>query len=131
MRYINLVHGQQTHTSHSMIFTLNNSILMVIYTGTGNMGPMEPQELVGYLQEALGRSYHKGEAIVGIILAGMGKDPDCLTSRDCNHLLLSVEPFIKNPRDLEHIRNMLAGGRAPVVNAFSATQNRRRGAKGG
>ena len=104
---------------------------MVIYTGTSNMGPMEPQELVGYLQEALGRSYHKGEAIVGIILAGMGKDPECLTSRDCNHLLLSVEPFIKDRRDLEHIRNMLAGGRAPVVNAFAATQPRGKGRRGG
>jgi len=88
---------------------------------------MEPQELVQYLEEALGRSYHKGEAIVGIILAGMGKDPDCLTSRDCSHLLMSVEPFIKNPRDLEHIRTLLAGGRAPTVNAFTATNVRKRG----
>jgi len=88
---------------------------------------MEPQELVQYLEEALGRSYHKGEAIVGIILAGMGKDPDCLTSRDCSHLLMSVEPFIKNPRDLEHIRTLLAGGRAPTVNAFAATNVRKRG----
>ena len=88
---------------------------------------MEPQELVQYLEEALGRSYHKGEAIVGIILAGMGKDPDCLTSRDCSHLLMSVEPFIKNPRDLEHIRTLLAGGRAPAVNAFTATNVRKRG----
>ncbi len=88
---------------------------------------MEPQELVQYLEEALGRSYHKGEAIVGIILAGMGKDPDCLTSRDCSHLLMSVEPFIKNPRDLEHVRTLLAGGRAPTVNAFTATNVRKRG----
>lgn len=88
---------------------------------------MEPQELIQYLEEALGRSYHKGEAIVGIILAGMGKDPDCLTSRDCSHLLMSVEPFIKNPRDLEHIRTLLAGGRAPTVNAFTATNVRKRG----
>ncbi len=109
-----------------MIFTMDNSILMVIYTVSSYMGPMEPQELVGYLEEALGRNYHKGEAIVGIILAGMGKDPECLTSRDCNHLLMSVEPFIKNPRDLEHIRNLVNGGRAPTVNAFTATHNRPR-----
>ncbi len=100
---------------------------MVIYTGIPNVGPMEPQDLVEYLEEALGRSYHKGEAIVGIILAGMGKDPDCLTSRDCTQLLVSVEPFIKNPRDLEHIRTLLAGGRAPGVNAFTATNARKRG----
>ena len=92
---------------------------------------MEPQELVDYLEQALSRSYHKGEAIVGIILAGMGKDPDCLTSRDCSHLLMSVEPFIKDPRDLKHIRNLLAGGRAPTVNAFTATQARRRGPQKG
>ena len=49
---------------------------MVIYTVISNMVLMEPQDLVDYLEEALGRSYHKGEAIVGIILAGMGKDPD-------------------------------------------------------
>jgi hypothetical protein len=104
---------------------------MVIYTDTSNMGSMEPQELVGYLEEALGRSYHKGEAIVGIILAGMGKDPECLTSKDCNHLLMSVEPFIKNPKDLEHIRRLVNGGRAPAVNAFTATQSRRKGIQSG
>jgi hypothetical protein len=92
---------------------------------------MEPQDLVDYLEEALGRSYHKGEAIVGIILAGMGKDPDCLTTGDCNQLLLSVEPFIKNPRDLEHIRTLLHGGRAPGVNAFTATNARKRGQQTG
>ncbi|NIP34193.1 MAG: hypothetical protein GWN18_04650 [Thermoplasmata archaeon] len=61
----------------------------------------------------------------------MGKDPDCLTSRDCNQLLVSVEPFIKNPRDLEHIRTLLAGGRAPSVNAFTATNARKRGQQTG
>jgi hypothetical protein len=104
---------------------------MVIYTGIPNMVPMEPQDLVDYLEEALGRSYHKGEAIVGIILAGMGKDPDCLTSRDCTQLLVSVEPFIKNPRDLEHIRTLLAGGRAPGVNAYTAMNVRKRGPQTG
>ena len=104
---------------------------MVIYTVISIMGPMEPQNLVDYLEEALGRSYHKGEAIVGIILAGMGKDPECLTSRDCNQLLLSVEPFIKNPRDLEHIKTLLAGGRAPGVNAFTAINARNRGPQTG
>jgi hypothetical protein len=114
-----------------MIFKLNNPILMVIYTVISNRGLMEPQDLVDYLEEALGRSYHKGEAIVGIILAGMGKDPDCLTSRDCNQLLVSVEPFIKNPRDLEHIRTLVAGGRAPGVNAYTATNARKRGPQTG
>jgi hypothetical protein len=104
---------------------------MVIYMVISIGGSMEPQELVGYLEEALGRSYHKGEAIVGIILAGMGKDPECLTSRDCNQLLVSVEPFIKNPRDIEHIKTLLAGGRAPGVNAFMATNIRKRGPQTG
>ena len=95
------------------------------------MESMEPQELVKYLEEALSRNYHKGDAIVGIILAGMGKDPDCLTSRDCSHLLMSVEPFIKDPRDLKHIRSLLAGGRAPVVNAYAATRSRKKGPQTG
>lgn len=95
------------------------------------MGSMEPQELINYLEEALSRSYHKGEAIVGIILAGMGKDPDCLTSKDCSHLLLSVEPFIKDQRDLRHIRSLMEGGRAPPVNAFNATHTRKRGPQSG
>lgn len=92
---------------------------------------MEPQELVGYLQEALGRSYYKGEAILGIILAGMGKDPECLTSADCRHLLKSVEPFIKDPSDLEHVRSLIGGGRAPLVNAFKATHTRPNGHQSG
>jgi hypothetical protein len=92
---------------------------------------MEPQELVGYLQDALNKSYHKGEAILGILLAGMGKDPECLTSRDCAQLLMSVEPFIKNKTDLTHLRSLVNGGRAPVVNAFKATQTRRKGPQSG
>ena len=104
---------------------------MVIYMEIGNIGLMEPQELVGYLQEALNKSYSKGESIIGIILAGMGKDPECLTSKDCAHLLMSVEPFIKNPRDLEHIRNLVAGGRAPIVDAFRATHVRKKGPQTG
>ncbi len=95
------------------------------------MGSMEPQELVGYLQDTLNRNYHKGEAIVGIILAGMGKDPDCLTSRDCGHLLLSVEPFIKDPEDLARIRTLIEGGRVRPVDAFRATQARRKGVRSG
>jgi hypothetical protein len=92
---------------------------------------MEPQELISHLQEALNRSYHKGDSIVGIILAGMGKDPECMTSRDCAQLLASVEPFIKNPADLEYIRNLVNGGRAPLVDAFQATQQRRKGTQSG
>ena len=83
---------------------------------------MEPQELIGYLEDALGRSYYRGESILGILLAGMGKDPEALTARDCRHLLTSVEPFIKNPRDIHQIRQMLIGGTAPPVNAFTATR---------
>ena len=92
---------------------------------------MEPQELVGYLQDALNKSYHKGEAILGILLAGMGKDPECLTSRDCTQLLMSVEPFIKDKADLRHIRSLVGGGRAPVMNAFAATQGKRKGPQSG
>jgi hypothetical protein len=92
---------------------------------------MEPQELIGHLQEALNRSYHRGESIVGILLAGMGKDPECLTSRDCAQLLMSVEPFIKNPADLEWVRSLVNGGRAPVVDAFQATNQRKKGPQSG
>jgi hypothetical protein len=104
---------------------------MVIYMEIGNTGSMEPQELVGYLQEALNRSYHRGESIVGIILAGMGKDPECLTSSDCAQLLMAVEPFIKHRRDLEHIRSLVNGGSAPIVDAFRATHTRKKGPQSG
>lgn len=92
---------------------------------------MEPEDLVGYLEEALGRSYHGGEAILGILLAGMRKDPECLTRRDCAHLLKSVAPFIKDPQDTEKVRDLLKTGRAPMVDAYRATFTQKRVPKGG
>jgi hypothetical protein len=92
---------------------------------------MEPQVLVDYLQDALGRSYQKGETILGIILAGMRKDPDCLTQRDCDHLVRSVKPFIKNPRDMEIVMTLLRGGRVPEVDGYRATMTNNNGAQGG
>ena len=92
---------------------------------------MEPQELVDYLQDALGRSYQKGETILGIILAGMRKDPECLTQRDCAHLVRSVKPFIKNPKDLEVVMTLMRGGRVRDVNAYRATITNGNEASGG
>jgi hypothetical protein len=84
--------------------------------------PMEPQLVIDYLHGALGRSYHKGEAIVDILLAGLDKAPDCLSRRDCEYLVKSVKPFIKDPRDVDRVLVLLRGGTLPDVDALRATQ---------
>ncbi len=92
---------------------------------------MEPQALVDYLHGALGKSYTRGEAILDILLAGMRKEPDCLTRHECEFLVRSVSPFLKDPRDVEHVRTLLRGGRVPEVDAFRATNTPPKGAHGG
>jgi hypothetical protein len=83
---------------------------------------MEPQAVIDYLHGALGRSYHKGEAILDILIAGMDRRPDCLTRRDCEYLVRSVQPFLKDPDDVDHVLTLLHGGRAPEVDALRATR---------
>jgi len=92
--------------------------------------PMEPQAVIECLHGALGRSYHKGEAIVDILLAGLDKAPDCLSRRDCEYLVKSVRPFIKDPRDVDRVLVLLRGGTLPDVDALRATQLMPAGTKG-
>ncbi len=91
---------------------------------------MEPQAVIDYLHGALGRSFYKGEAIVDILLAGFDKRPDCLSRRDCEYLVRSVKPFLKDPRDVESVMLLLRGGKAPDVDALRATQLLPAGTKG-
>lgn len=92
---------------------------------------MEPQALIDYLHGALGKSYTRGEAILDILLAGMRKEADCLTRRECEFLVRSVSPFIKDPRDVEHVMTLMRGGQVPQVDAFRATNTVPKGAHGG